>query len=70
MADDNVRLEPVSQSPVLQRVGIKHRFDEDKTPTMEEWRKARTAAYGQTVLQKVGKIEEERVGNGIIRHYN
>ncbi|EKM75875.1 hypothetical protein AGABI1DRAFT_45747 [Agaricus bisporus var. burnettii JB137-S8] len=70
MADDNVRLEPVSQSPVLQRVGIKRRFDEDKTPTMEEWRKARTAAYGQTVLQKVGKIEEERIGNGIIRHYN
>lgn len=70
LPDDHVKLEPVSQSPVLQRVGIKRRFDEDKTPTMEEWRRARTAAYGQVALQKVGRVEEERIGNGVVRHYN
>lgn len=70
LPDDNVKLEPVAQSPVLQRVGIKRRFDEDKTPTMEEWRKARTAAYGQAVLQKDGRIEEEHTRNGVILHYN
>jgi hypothetical protein len=70
MTNDNVKLEPVLQSPVLQRVGIKRRFDENKTPTMEEWRKARTAAYGQAVLPKGDKVEEERIGNGVIRHYN
>jgi hypothetical protein len=70
LPDDNVALEPVAQSPVLQRVGIKRRFDEDKSPTVEEWRRARTAAYGQAILQKEGRIENERVGNGVIRYYN
>ncbi|KAJ3993387.1 Clavaminate synthase-like protein [Lentinula boryana] len=53
MANDDVKLAPLVASPVLQRLGIKRRFERDEdAPEMAEWRKARTAAYGQSVLSK------------------
>ncbi|KAF5358211.1 hypothetical protein D9756_001600 [Leucocoprinus leucothites] len=70
MSDDDIKLAPLLQSPVLQRVGIKRRFEEDETPTMEEWRKGRTSAYGQSELTKKGQVEEEVINGVLVKHYN
>ncbi|KAF8490579.1 Clavaminate synthase-like protein [Gautieria morchelliformis] len=72
-ADDNVRLSPVMDSPVLQRVGVSERFKGDAfmPPTSGEYRKARVAAYGQSELKK-GKqdgTEEEVVAGVLVKHY-
>ena len=71
-ADDDVVLEPLTQSPVLQREGITRRAPEGQAPVMEAWRKARTAAYGTSDLEKSTEpgVEEE-ILNGIrVKHYN
>ncbi|KAF4612951.1 hypothetical protein D9613_010906 [Agrocybe pediades] len=76
MTDDNVVLAPLLESPVLQKVGVTKKFDDGtKVPTMEEWRKGRTAAYGQTELkpsvnEKGVKVEEEFINGVLVRHYN
>jgi hypothetical protein len=70
MSDDNIKLAPLTQSLVLQRVGIKRRFEDNEAPTMEEWRKSRTSAYGQSDLTKKGKVEEEVINGVLVKHYN
>ena len=50
MTDDSVTLGPLLESPVLQRMGVTKRFNGVEPPTMEVWRKGRTAAYGQSDL--------------------
>ncbi|PFH47634.1 hypothetical protein AMATHDRAFT_77105 [Amanita thiersii Skay4041] len=72
LADDHVKLVPLQQSPVLQRIGIKRRCDDAVAPTMGQYRKGRIAAYGQSVL-KPGKdkgVEEEVIGGVVVKHYN
>ena len=56
--DDNLKLSPLLESPVLQRLGISDRFKGGQfvLPTSVEYRKARVAAYGQSELKK-GKQE-------------
>jgi len=51
-ADDDVRLEPLSVSPVLQRVGMKRRVEEGQAPLMEDWRKEWVSSYGTSELKK------------------
>ncbi|KAF9078569.1 hypothetical protein BDP27DRAFT_1309807 [Rhodocollybia butyracea] len=74
MGDDEVKLAPLTESPLLQREGVKRRFEKDEdAPSMGEWRKARTSAYGQTALRKSDKeerIEEEIVTGVVVKHYN
>ncbi|KAF8153283.1 Clavaminate synthase-like protein [Crassisporium funariophilum] len=73
MTDDDVKLTPLTESPVLQRIGITRGLDKANAPTMEEWRKGRTAAYGQTELKpaKGGKGVEEEIINGVlVKHYS
>ena len=68
MTDDVVRLAPVVQSE-----GIVPRFTAENAPTMEEWRRARTRAYGLTQLVKNERemgIEEEIINGVVVRHYN
>ncbi|KAH7915952.1 Clavaminate synthase-like protein [Hygrophoropsis aurantiaca] len=70
--DDSIKLVPLAQSPVLQRVGIQRRCEDSKAPTGEEWRVARVSAYGASQL-KQGKeegIEEEVLTGIVIQHYN
>ncbi|KAK7053088.1 hypothetical protein VNI00_004409 [Paramarasmius palmivorus] len=75
--DDHVKLVPRTDSPLLQRLGIQRRFEsDDKTPTMEEWRKSRTLAYGQNKGNlKVGeqqgeaKVDEEIINGIVVKHY-
>ncbi|KAJ7672421.1 hypothetical protein DFH06DRAFT_1319843 [Mycena polygramma] len=71
MTDDAVKLAPLAESPVLQRVGIVRRCDDADAPTMEEWRKGRTSAYGQTQLKaSEGNVEEEVINGVVVKHYN
>lgn len=72
MTDDNVKLVPLSESPVLQRAGIERRCEDEDAPTMETWRRGRTSAYGQSELKAAseGKVEEEVINGVLVRHYN
>lgn len=73
MPDDDVKLVPlVDQSPLLQRIGIE-KGSNDEAPSMETWRRGRTAAYGQTELkpaENVKGVEVEMINGHLIRHYN
>lgn len=70
MTDDDVVLRPLVESPVLQRVGIVRRFEDEDAPTTDQWRRARTSAYGQTELTRKDDIEEEVINGVVVRHYN
>lgn len=73
MCDDNVKLVPFAQSPVLQSVGINKRYDDVYAPTMEQWRQGRTSAYGQSELKvasSVTHVEEEYINGVIVKHYS
>ncbi|KAG1859262.1 Clavaminate synthase-like protein [Suillus subluteus] len=70
--NDDVKLVPLMASPVLQRVGVERRCEDDAAPTMKAWRVARISAYGASDLQK-GKepgIEEEVLNGIVVKHYN
>ncbi|KAG6829736.1 hypothetical protein H0H87_010368 [Tephrocybe sp. NHM501043] len=73
LSNDDVKLVPLSESPILQRVGITRRFEDAAAPTMEEWRKGRTAQYGQSELKpssESAKVEEEVIAGVVVKHYN
>lgn len=71
MTDDDIKLVPLAESPALQRAGITRRFDDADAPTTEQWRRARTSAYGQSELKKKDEVVEEEVINGVVvKHYN
>ncbi|KAI0819369.1 hypothetical protein BC628DRAFT_1036591 [Trametes gibbosa] len=71
MTDDDVKLVPLNESPALQRAGIIRRCDDADAPTMEQWRRGRTRAYGQSELEKKDETVEEEVINGVVvKHYN
>ncbi|KAG5649543.1 hypothetical protein H0H81_003156, partial [Sphagnurus paluster] len=72
MPDDEKKLVPYDESPVLQKVGITRRCDPKNIPNMEEWRKARTASYGKVQLRAGDEqgVEEEVVNGVVVKHYN
>ena len=71
LANDDVRLLPVAQSPVLQRVGITRKIPDEDAPTQEEYRIARTKAYGLSELKRKDAVVEEQVLVGVVvKHYN
>ncbi|KAK0235432.1 Clavaminate synthase-like protein [Armillaria nabsnona] len=66
MPDDNVKLLPLVAPKV-------RRFVDADAPTMEEWRKGRTAAYGNSQLNRAEgeeRIEEEVIKGVVVKHYN
>jgi len=72
MPDDHTKLIPIRESPLLQRVGINPRCEDSVAPTMEQWRKGRTSAYGQSEL-KLGQdkgVEEEVINGVVVKHWN
>jgi isopenicillin N synthase-like dioxygenase len=72
MASDNTPLTPHKESPILQKTVIDPDWDPADPPTMGEWRKARSASYGQVKLKK-GKdanTEVETVAGITVKHYN
>ncbi|KAG2034748.1 hypothetical protein BDR03DRAFT_964412 [Suillus americanus] len=72
MADDDVRLLPCAESPVLKRVGIERQCRDEDSPLCETWRKRRTAAYGRSDLKKGVErgVEEEVIEGIVVKHYN
>ncbi|KAF8072152.1 hypothetical protein FPV67DRAFT_1667589 [Lyophyllum atratum] len=70
-AHDDVKLVPLKESPVLQRVGIQRRCDDEVAPTMEAWRKGRISAYGQTALKEGQEkgVQEEVINGVLVKHY-
>ncbi|KAG2136002.1 hypothetical protein DEU56DRAFT_913091 [Suillus clintonianus] len=72
MPNDDVKLVPMAESPVLQRAGIQRRCDDSEAPTMEQWRKGRTSAYGQSELEngKEKGVEQEVINGVLVKHYN
>ncbi len=63
--DDGVKLIPLVAPKA-------RRFMDADAPTMEEWRKGRTAAYGISQFKKAeGEERIEEVINGVVvKHYN
>jgi len=72
LADDNVRLAPCVESPVLQRIGIERQCPDEDAPLCETWRKRRTVSYGTADLKKgmEANVEEEVVEGIVVKHYN
>src|ERR1700753_2898606 len=70
--DEEVTLAPATASPVLKRVGIKKRLPEGTELRVQEYRKARVAAYGHSVLKKGNEnnVEEEIINGVLVKHYN
>jgi len=69
--NDDVKLLPLADSPVLQKCGVERLCDDAIAPTMEEWRKSRARAYGVTKLEmKENGIEEEVIKGVVVKHYN
>ncbi|KAI0063998.1 Clavaminate synthase-like protein [Artomyces pyxidatus] len=68
---DHVRLQPLLESPVLQREGIT-KVLEGEAPTQETWRKNRASTYGVAELKKSAEtgIEYEIVNGVQVKHYN
>ncbi|KIJ53705.1 hypothetical protein M422DRAFT_64637 [Sphaerobolus stellatus SS14] len=71
--NDNVKLRALLESPVLQRVGVNDKFQTHnvEVATVEDWRKARTAAYGQSKLTSGSQagVEEEVINGVVVKHY-
>ena len=69
--DDDVKLIPHAESPVLQRDGILRKVDDADAPTMGEWRKSRTKAYGLSETKRKDHVVDEQVIHGVVvRHFN
>ena len=69
MPDDNVVLKPLEG---ISGVIAGSNSDGKKAPTMEEWRKGRTAAYGKSTLNAGDKagVEEEVIEGVVVKHYS
>ena len=71
--DEDVKLAPLVESPVLQREGVTRRFDDAEAPIVADWRTGRTVAYGKSELKKSEEkpdIEEEYINGVLVKHYN
>ena len=70
--NDDVKLAPLVDSPLLKRVGVLRKNPDGKIPTMMEWRSARTKAYGVARLEKKDDgTEREEILEGVFTtHYN
>ncbi|KAJ6608870.1 hypothetical protein B0H10DRAFT_2301342 [Mycena sp. CBHHK59/15] len=63
----------LSSKPRLgRRLGIERLCEPKDAPTMEEWRKNRTIAYGSSQLRQGQEkgVEEEIISGVLVKHYN
>ena len=77
MPDDNVILEELEELKKLRRIeGTETENLEEKekgkpAPTMEQWRRGRTAAYGKSSLTRAENgVEVEEIAGVVVKHYN
>ncbi|TBU47724.1 hypothetical protein BD309DRAFT_978079 [Dichomitus squalens] len=59
MTDDDIVLKPRAESPILRRVGVVRRLENENTPATEQWRRAQTSVYGKTELKRKDNIKED-----------
>ncbi|KAI0752491.1 Clavaminate synthase-like protein [Daedaleopsis nitida] len=71
VADKDVKLAPLIQSPVLQRVGIARKCADEDAPTMAEWMHARLRTYGNAMplAKNADGTEAEEMMRGIQAMY-
>ena len=74
MANNNVKLLPLVNSPVLKRNGVVRWCADEDAPTAEEWAHARTKVFGQSntkmmTKQANGDTLEEIVKGVFTTHY-
>ncbi|KAG2108998.1 uncharacterized protein F5147DRAFT_576223, partial [Suillus discolor] len=67
MPDNDIRLLPCAESPVLKRQCL-----DDDSSLCETWRKERTMLYGRTGLKSGVErgVEEEVIEGIVVKHYN
>ncbi|RPD60561.1 Clavaminate synthase-like protein [Lentinus tigrinus ALCF2SS1-7] len=74
LAENNVKLVPLADSPVLKRMGVVRPSAEENAPTEKEWLNARVSVYGQpdskSAKQENGDAVEEVVKGFFTTHYN
>lgn len=75
LPNDDVRLSPNRNSPLLQRTGINDFYLGEQFmpgPTMEVFRKGRIGTYGQVALRKGAEegTEENVVAGITVKHYS
>ena len=73
MPDDDVVLKEVEGLQNLKaEVSSNSDSENDKpAPTVEQWRRARTVAYGRSSLTRTEKgVEEEQIQGVVVKHYN
>ena len=69
--DDDVKLVPITDSPILQRHGIQRRFKDEDAPFAREYGSGRIKAYGKSKLTKTDSgVEQEMIGKVLVTHYN
>ncbi|TBU25805.1 Clavaminate synthase-like protein [Dichomitus squalens] len=69
--DDDVRVVPHKESPLLQRVGIKRKVPDENAPTIKQWRTIRISSYGNSETTKKEDGTEEQVLSGVlVKHFN
>ena len=71
-ANNDIKLAPVKESPVIQQAGVMGQCGDEDAPTMDQWLRARTRAYaGQTnVLSQGGEDVREEILKGFYTtHY-
>ena len=70
--DDDTKLIPIRESPLLQRVGIDPHCEDSVAPTMEQWRKGRTSTYGLIDLKQGQEkgVEEEVINGVVVKHWS
>ncbi|TCD61508.1 hypothetical protein EIP91_008305 [Steccherinum ochraceum] len=69
MPDDNVKIHPLPNAQEWEE----RRFSDEDAPTMEEYRKGRIIAYGNSETKKLdGKenVEVQMIGKVLVKHYN
>ncbi|TFK45778.1 Clavaminate synthase-like protein [Heliocybe sulcata] len=73
MLDNDVVLKPLEDSPVIKREGVRRERlpEQGKEPTMDEYRKARIRAYGQSEVKKGGSgVDTQYLEGVLVKHYN
>ncbi|RDX52316.1 Clavaminate synthase-like protein [Lentinus brumalis] len=74
LAENDTKLVPLVDSPVLQRTCIVRKCADEDAPTEKEWLNARTKAFGKThpnlPKQANGDVVEEIVKGVFTTHYN
>lgn len=69
--DEDVKLVPFAESPVLQRHGIQRRFNDEDAPTAGQYGSGRIRSYGKSKPKKTGSgHEQEMIGTVLVTHYN